>query len=58
MKKLIEIFRKNPVKASVLLGLAILVAVAGMIFVSPWVGAMIALAGVVLLDEGMKEEGE
>lgn len=57
MKKLIEIFRKNPLRASVLLGLAMLVAVVGMIFVSPWVGALIALAGVVLLDEGMQEDG-
>lgn len=56
MKKLIEIFRKHPVRASVLLGLSLMVAIAGMIFLSPWVGAMIALSGVVLLDEGMQED--
>lgn len=58
MKKLLNLYRKRPTYTCACIALSLAVALMASVFVSPWLGVLMILAAVVLLDEPILEERE
>ncbi len=51
MKNLINLYRKRPTYTFACIALSIVMVAMAAIFVSPWLGALLLVAAVVLLDD-------